>query len=358
MNNEKKIIIIATGGTGGHIMPAISLYSNLKKNNFEPILTTDFRGFNFMKDSKEFKIKIINALSFKNNNKIVFFFSSIWSLLTSIIFLIKKKPNLTIGMGGYSSFPTCLASVILRVPLIIYENNLHLGKANRVLSFFAKKIFLAHPEIDGLKSKFRDKSIRVGNIIRQEIFSSNLKDKENNFTSLKILILGGSQAAKVFADKLPNIFIKCKKNGIRFKIFQQCIANQNEALRKIYKENNIDHEIFNFTNNIIDYYDKTNFVISRAGSSSIAELLNCNKPMISIPLPTSADNHQYKNAEYYEKKGFCVLMKEEEISEKLYELIESIHKDKSILEQIEKKQREYTDKDTYNIVNLEIKKII
>ena len=129
MNNEKKIIIIATGGTGGHIMPAISLYSNLKKNNFEPILTTDFRGFNFMKDSKEFKIKIINALSFKNNNKIVFFFSSIWSLLTSIIFLIKKKPNLTIGMGGYSSFSTCLASVILRVPLIIYENNLHLGKA-------------------------------------------------------------------------------------------------------------------------------------------------------------------------------------------------------------------------------------
>ena len=108
MNNEKKIIIIATGGTGGHIIPAISLYSNLKKNNFEPILTTDFRGFNFMKDPKEFKIKIINALSFKNNNKIVFFFSSIWSLLTSIIFLIKKKPNLTIGMGGYSSFSTCL----------------------------------------------------------------------------------------------------------------------------------------------------------------------------------------------------------------------------------------------------------
>ena len=114
---------------------------------------------------------------------------------------------------------------------------------------------------------------------------------------------------------------------------------------------------FNFTNNITDYYDKTNFVISRAGSSSIAELLNCNKPMISIPLPTSADNHQYKNAKYYEK-GFCVLMKEEEISEKLYDLIESIHQDKSILEQIEKKQREYTDKDTYNIVNLEIEKII
>ena len=63
-----------------------------------------------MKDPKEFKIKIINALSFKNNNKIVFFFETIWSLLTSIIFLIKKKPNLTIGMGGYSSFPICLAS--------------------------------------------------------------------------------------------------------------------------------------------------------------------------------------------------------------------------------------------------------
>ena len=133
-----------------------------------------------MKDPKEFKIKIINALSFKNNNKIVFFFSNNLVIVNLNYIFNKKKPNLTIGMGGYSSFPICLASVILRVPLIIYENNLHLGKANRVLSFL-QKIFLAHPEIDGLKSKFRYKSIRVGNIIRQEIFSSNFKDKENNF---------------------------------------------------------------------------------------------------------------------------------------------------------------------------------
>ena len=90
----------------------------------------------------------------------------------------------------------------------------------------------------------------------------------------------------------------------KIKIFQQCQRDQNAQLSEFYERVKIEHEIFNFTNEIINYYHKANLVITRSGASALGELINYNIPFISIPLPTSVDNHQYKNAEFYAKKGF------------------------------------------------------
>ena len=103
---------------------------------------------------------------------------------------------------------------------------------------------------------------------------------------------------------------------------------QNKQLSEFYKKAKIDYEIFNFTNKIIDYYSKANLVITRSGASVLGELINVKIPFISIPLPTSADNHQLKNAIYYEKKGFGYLIDEKDINDQLYDLIKSIYKDK------------------------------
>ena len=101
-------------------------------------------------------------------------------------------------------------------------------------------------------------------------------------------------------------------------------------LSKFYKKAEIDYEIFNFTDNIVDYYLKINLVITRSGASVLGELINVKKPFISIPLPTSADNHQYKNAEFYLKKGYGYLLEEKDIKNKLYDLIK-IFNNKSLL---------------------------
>ena len=119
---------------------------------------------------------------------------------------------------------------------------------------------------------------------------------------IKILVLGGSQAAKVFAEELPIIFKKLKNSFPSIKIYQQCLKNQNDQLSKFYQNAGIDYEIFNFSDNIMNYFTKINLVISRSGASVLGELVNMNKPFISIPLPTSADDHQLKNAEFYQKK--------------------------------------------------------
>ena len=134
--------------------------------------------------------------------------------------------------------------------------------------------------------------------------------------------------------------------------------NQNKELSDFYKKAKIDHELFNFTENIIKYYLKSNLVITRSGASVLGELININIPFISIPLPSSADNHQYKNAEFYFKKGYGYLLEEKDIKIKLYDLINNIFKDKSSMKNILSNQRQHSDKEIFKNLNIHIKKII
>ena len=173
---------------------------------------------------------------------------------------------------------------------------------------------------------------------------------------IKILVLGGSQAAKAFADELPEIFQKLKKLEIPLKVYQQCQIRQNDQLAQFYKKNGIDFEIFNFTSKIIDYYLKSNLVITRAGASVLGELINIKIPFIAIPLPTSADNHQYKNAEFYLKKGYGYLLQEKDIKNKLFDLIESIFKDKSLTKKILSNQNKYSDKGIFSNLTNQLEK--
>ena len=120
----------------------------------------------------------------------------------------------------------------------------------------------------------------------------------------------------------------------------------------------MDYEIFNFTSKIIDYYNKVNFVVTRSGASVLGELVNIKIPFVSIPLPTSADDHQYRNAQFYVKKGYGYLIKETDIKEKLFDLIYSIYKDKSLVKKIISNQRQYSDKEIFSNLNIQIEKIL
>ena len=129
-------------------------------------------------------------------------------------------------------------------------------------------------------------------------------------------------------------------------------------INKLYKRAEIEHEIFNFTDNIVEYYLKTNLVITRSGASVLGELINIKTPFISIPLPSSADNHQYKNAEFYFNKGYGYFLEEKDIKSKLYDLIIAIFEDKSSIKNILSNQRQYSDVDIFKNLNKQIEKII
>ena len=316
---KKNKILIATGGTGGHVFPAYSLAKNLIKNNYDVEIVTDKRGFKFLKKYKDLKLTINSSSTiFKKN-----FFNIIWSIfiiffsyLKSLLILLRAKPQLVFGMGGYASFPVCLASKTLSIPFIIYENNLLLGKSNKYLMSLTSKVFLAYEDVEGIEEKFKSKLVVTGNIIRDEILKFDNKKKYSS-KELNILILGGSQAAKSFGEFLPEIFKQCIQENIQINIIQQCIESQNNKLNEYYKNLKINFELFNFTDNILKYFSRTELVITRSGSSVTGELINCKIPFISIPFPFSADLHQDKNAVYFEKKGYSFLVKENESRQKI-----------------------------------------
>ena len=145
MSSNKKIII-ATGGTGGHVFPAYSLAKFFIQDNKLVEIITDKRGLKFLEQQKELKLILNNSTTIYKKNIIKSFLSSIlifYSFLKSLIILYEKKPSIVFGMGGYSSFPVCLAAKVLKIPFIIYENNLLLGKSNKYLLPYAFKIFVA-----------------------------------------------------------------------------------------------------------------------------------------------------------------------------------------------------------------------
>ena len=357
----KKKIVIATGGTGGHVFPAYSLANNLK-NTFSIKLISDNRGSFYLKDYNNLNLtKIPSSPLIKKNFFTLFysFFIILFSIIKSLLILTFDRPSLIIGMGGYSSFPICFAAFILRIKFIVYENNLIIGKANKYLLPLAKKIFVSYKELEGISEKYKHKVVEVGNIVREEIINSNISDYgTTKFDSLNILVLGGSQAARVFADEFPQIFKKLKNSKIRIKIYQQCHYSQNDQLSKFYEKAQIDFEIFNFTTKIIDYYSKSNLVITRSGASVLGELVNFNIPFISIPLPTAADNHQYKNAQFYAKKGYGNFLEEKDIKNKLYDLIVSTFNDKSIIKRNLINQRQHSDKDIFENLKNQIERIL
>ena len=361
MNEKKKSILIATGGTGGHIFPAYSLANYLMKNNYRVKLTTDNRGFHYLKNYKN--LDLIKIPSSPLNRKNIFellisVFVILYSILRSLVFLFFYRPSIIFGMGGYSSFPICIAATILRIKFVIYENNLIIGKANKYLLPFSKKILVSYKDLEGISKKYNSKIFEIGNIIREEIINLKIESNNNRFDDIKILVLGGSQAAKVFADKLPQIFKRFKEFKIPIKIFQQCLNKQNEQLIDFYKKEKIDYEIFNFTDEITNYYSKVNLVITRSGASVLGELINVKIPFIAVPLPTSADNHQLKNAIYYKNRGYGYLVEEKDLNEKLYGLIKSIYEDKSLVKNILENQRQYSDKNIFKNINSYIKNII
>ncbi len=357
MDKINKNIIIATGGTGGHILPAVSLVNYLNKIGFNLFLTTDRRGLKFIDTSGINNLKIINGSSINKKNIFIAPLLIFVAVLKSFFYLLKVKPKFIFGMGGYASFPVCAAAIILKIPFILYENNLQLGKANRILLPFAKKIFISYKEIIGIKDKYSNKTDVIGNIIREQILD-NYNPKENDsFNTLKILVLGGSQAAKIFAEFLPKIFVKCKKENIDIKIFQQCLPNQVANLKKIYEENNVKCELFSFTFNIIKFYEMSNLVITRSGSSALAELLNCKLPIITIPLKSSAENHQLKNAKYFVSKGYAIMIEENDIENELFQLLKSINKNNEILNTLKENQTKYSDKRVFVSIKEKITKL-
>jgi len=357
-----KKIIFSGGGTGGHILPAINLMKHYYDKNYEVLLVTDTRGNKFIKNNPEYKSYILNTDTTTNKNifkKFFSFFLILYSLIKSISILIKEKPDLIFGFGGYVSFPICFASVFLNYPLIIYENNMVPGRANKYLSYFSKKIFVAKNIKKKFPEKYKKKIYEVGSILDKNIinyYRITKKVKEDKFS---ILNLSGSQGAEIFGKIIPTAIKMLKDANYDIEVFQQCTINQKKNLIDFYQKNNIKNYIFEFDRDIIKLVLSSNIAITRCGASTTAELNHTFTPFIAVPLPNSIDNHQYLNAKYYEDKGCCWLVEQRNFNaNNIFNIIAETIKDKNKLESVRNNMKKNYNNNVYDIIEEEVKEFI
>ena len=357
-----KKIIFSAGGTGGHIIPAINLMKHFFENGYNVLLVTDSRGKRFVNNLSEFKSYTLHVETLTNKNLIRKFLSLpiiFFSILKSIFIIKKENPDMVFGFGGYVSFPISFASNFFKLPLIIYENNMILGRTNKFLSLFAKKILLAKKINEKFSEKNKKKSYQVGSILGKNIVNySSFKDNKKKGI-FSVLVLGGSQGAEIFGNIVPSVIKEIKDKGYKIQVFQQCIKQQKTKIIDFYEKNKVEHFVFEFNKDILKLILSSDLAITRCGASTTAELAHTCTPFVAVPIQHSIDNHQYLNAKYYEKKGCCWILSENDFNfENLFKLIIKVVKNENKLKEIYKNMKKENSNDVYSNIENEVKEFI
>ena len=311
----KRKILISTGGSGGHVLPAVTIYDHLK-SNYETLISTDLRGLKYL-NTENYKYIIINTPKF--NNLLLFPFSLLKVViltLKSLIILKRENVSILISTGGYMSLPLCLAAKILSIKIYLIEPNMVLGRANKFFLYFAKKLICYSKELINLPKKFEYKQTIVKPLIRKKYYDRGNYHNEGNFFT--IMIIGGSQGAKIFDSLVNELLVKISKI-CSLKVVHQTSKKNVDFLEEFYKMNKIEYKVFTFDKNLNILLKQSDLCITRAGASSLAEISLLKIPFIAIPLPTSKDNHQYENAKYYKDKDCCWIINQENFDKQKFE---------------------------------------
>jgi UDP-N-acetylglucosamine--N-acetylmuramyl-(pentapeptide) pyrophosphoryl-undecaprenol N-acetylglucosamine transferase len=218
----------------------------------------------------------------------------------------EHTPDAVVGFGGYPAFPSLLAASAVRVPTVLHEQNAVLGRVNRLLAREAEAIAIAYDRVDRLKSRYQDKTVVVGNPVRDEIAKLGELPYPpfDNVAPLKILVTGGSQGATVLGEVVPaGLGLLQPSLRHRLQVVQQCRPDDIERVRGQYAALGIPAELLTYIEDMPAKLADAHLVIGRAGASTIAELTAAGRPAILIPFPSATDDHQTANAREMTKAG-------------------------------------------------------
>lgn len=362
-------IIIACGGSGGHIFPAVALAQGLK----EKVSGADllFIGSNtaldrriFEKERLKYRLLSSNKLPYKVSPKTMLFLIRLFfDALRSFFILARYSPDAVIGFGGYVSSPVIFAAYVLRIPRIIHEQNVVPGRANSILFRFADRVAISFEETKKYMGRFASKAVFTGNPIRITLLND---DKAGNIKKLgldsgkfTILVIGGSQGAhnlnKVFLQALDKL--GSEKKSLLQAVHITGIADYGWA-SEAYRELGIAHRVFSFVDNIEEAYSASDLVVTRSGASAIFEIAYFGRPMILIPYPF-AMSHQAENARIFSGSGAAIQIDEKDMSGDLMkERIESFLSNRRMLDEMAKKARALSVPESSRNLAGEVLKII
>jgi UDP-N-acetylglucosamine--N-acetylmuramyl-(pentapeptide) pyrophosphoryl-undecaprenol N-acetylglucosamine transferase len=309
-------VVLAAGGTGGHMFPAEALAGELLARSCEVVLVTDRRGAGFGPDLGQVEIQRISAGGVASGNPV----KRLKGLLSLAIGFVQARGLLkrleadaVVGFGGYPSVPTALAGALAGLRVVLHEQNAVLGRANRLLASRAQAIATCFAEVEGLDPAGRAKATVTGNPVRPAIVAAGRRPYvlPRADGTLRLLVTGGSQGAKTFNALVPEAIRRLPEDRRhRLEVTQQVRGDALAEVAAAYETCGVTAHLAGFLDDIPERLAAAHLAICRAGASTVAELAAAGRPAILVPYPFATDDHQTANAQALVEAGGAWLIPE------------------------------------------------
>lgn len=313
--SKKQRVLIMAGGTGGHVFPALAVAKILRQQGWQVEWLGTRHGIESrVVPENNFTLHCITAVGLRGKGFEKLLVAPLHLLRAqwqSLRVFRKFQPDVVLGMGGFASAPGGLAAFMMRVPLVIHEQNAVAGTTNRILAKFAQRLLSAFPSVF-LRGEM------VGNPVREDIaalaFAKKMISRPEK--PLRLLILGGSQGAQALNNLLP-LALALLPEAIRPEVFHQAGNKLLEETRKNYQQANVVARVEPFVENMADIYSWADLAVCRAGAMTVSELACAQLPALLIPLPSAIDDHQTANARWLVNANAARLLPQEKLDAQL-----------------------------------------
>lgn len=311
-------ILLAAGGTGGHLFPATALAEELSRRGYSVELATDDRAGKYDANFPARAVHRIPSATIAGRAPLDLArtFSRLGlGFMRSIGLLLRVRPAVVVGFGGYPTLPPIIAARILKIPTAIQEQNAVMGRANRLLSRFADRIALSFMPTKYLDKEAEARAVLTGIPVRDAVlaFRNVPYAPPDPVGRLLLLVFGGSQGAQFFSEVMPPALMALPSPlRWRLTIVQQAREEDVELLTRTYKEAEVAAHVAPFFRDLPERMATAQLVISRSGASTVAELMAIGRPCILVPLPHALDNDQLENATRLQEGGggWCIRQNE------------------------------------------------
>lgn len=325
MSGLQRVLIMA-GGTGGHVVPALSLAKALSERGITVEWLGSPRGIeNRLVPAAGIPLNQIDVAGLRGNG-LAGWLAVPWRLSRAIRqsrqVIRRFDPQLVVGLGGFASGPGGLAARLCGKPLVVHEQNAVAGLTNRSLSHLATRVYAAFPG-----AFLADKAEVVGNPVRAEIAELGERPKtaeQMEGRALRLLVLGGSLGAQSLNEKLP-VALAALEPSQRPQVRHQAGRDKDETTQEAYRLAGVEAEVSAFIDDMAAAYDWADIIVCRAGALTIAELTAAAKPSLLVPFPHAVDDHQTHNARHLVEAGGAELIQQAELTpERLQAALESL----------------------------------
>lgn len=307
---DRAPVLLAAGGTGGHLFPAEALAAALTRHGFMVHLATDRRAARYGEAFAEEAVHVIASATLRARNPIAMARTGAMlgrGFLQALALIGRLKPAAVVGFGGYPTIPPVLAAVWRGVPTVIHDANAVIGRANRFLAPRVTAIATTFPDVFRNHPELAAKAKLTGNPVRPAVVAAASTPYPASDKRLRVLVVGGSQGARILADVVPVAIGRLGTDlRMRLSVVQQAREEDLDRVRNAYASLAVTAEVAPFFSDLPARMAASHLVVSRSGASTVAELAAIGRPAILIPLPHALDQDQLANAGVLEVAGGAI----------------------------------------------------